>query len=81
MLRNIFPSSGLLPMDVRGAPLTILVFSLALYPYVFLLSAPWISFNPKSRGNLERIASSMAQASGLKHEIIRPELDISPCKG
>ncbi|MCF8106688.1 MAG: iron ABC transporter permease [Desulfohalobiaceae bacterium] len=38
VLSRVFASSGLFPVDVRGAPLVIVVFSLALYPYVFLLA-------------------------------------------
>lgn len=38
VLSRVFDSSGFFPVDVRGAPLVILIFSLALYPYVFLLA-------------------------------------------
>ena len=38
--------------------------------------------SPRPGGNLERMVISVAQASGLEHEIIRlAELEISPCTG
>ena len=38
--------------------------------------------SPRPGGNLERMVSSVAQTSGLEHEIIRlAELEISPCTG